>query len=67
MKLLGLGISPAVSENMFSRIDLNYLIQESYDNDQSEKDMENEVKIFQNALDFRKLDFATVQFPVPKS
>ncbi len=63
MKLLGLGISPAVSENMFSRIDLNYLIQESYDNDQSEKDMENEVKIFQNALDFSKVRLRDCSVP----
>lgn len=63
MKLLGLGISPTVSENMFSRIDLNYLIQESYDNDQSEKDMENEVKIFQNALDFSKVRLRDCSVP----
>lgn len=63
MKLLGMGIGPAVSENMFSRIDLNYLIQESFDNDQSEKEMENEVKIFQNALDFSKVRLRDCSVP----
>ncbi|MCE5331603.1 MAG: hemolysin family protein [Bacteroidales bacterium] len=63
MKLLGMGIGPAVSENMFSRIDLNYLIQESFDNDQSEKEIENEVKIFQNALDFSKVRLRDCSVP----
>ncbi len=63
MKLLGMGIGHAVSENMFSRIDLNYLIQESFDNDQSEKEMENEVKIFQNALDFSKVRLRDCSVP----
>jgi CBS domain containing-hemolysin-like protein len=34
---------------------LNYLIQETFENKESEKELENEVKIFQNALDFSKV------------
>ncbi len=58
IKILGLfkvKVSPNTKENVFSRIDLNYLIQESFDNPESEKEIENEVKIFQNALDFSKV------------
>jgi len=58
VKILGLfrlEISPVTQENVFSRIDLNYLIQESFENPESEKELENEVKIFQNALDFSKV------------
>ncbi len=55
MKLFGVGISNDVKENIFSRIDLNYLIQESFDNDKVENEFDNEVKFFQNALDFSKV------------
>lgn len=54
MRLLGVGISSSVSENVFSRIDLNYLIQESFDNIESEKDLENEVKMFKMPSIFPK-------------
>jgi CBS domain containing-hemolysin-like protein len=55
LKLFKVKISPSTEENVFSRIDLNYLIQETFENKESEKELENEVKIFQNALDFSKV------------
>ena len=55
LRLFGLKISSTTKENVFSRIDLNYLLQESFENPESEKELENEVKIFQNALDFSKV------------
>ena len=55
MRLFGIGISSDVKEKIFSRIDLNYLIQESFDNDKVENEFDNEVKFFQNALDFSKV------------
>ena len=55
LKMFKVRISPSTEENVFSRIDLNYLIQESFENKESEKELENEVKIFQNALDFSKV------------
>jgi CBS domain containing-hemolysin-like protein len=55
LKLFGVQISQTTQENVFSRIDLNYLLQESFDNPETEKEIENEVKIFQNALDFSKV------------
>jgi CBS domain containing-hemolysin-like protein len=55
LKIFGLKVSRKTQENVFSRIDLNFLIQESIENPESEKEMENEVKIFQNALDFSKV------------
>ena len=36
----------------FSKVDLDYLVQSSIDNAKNEDDVENEVKIFQNALEF---------------
>lgn len=55
LKLFKIEISRSTQENVFSRVDLNYLIQETFENKESEKELENEVKIFQNALDFSKV------------
>lgn len=55
LKVFKVHISQTTQENVFTRIDLNYLIQETFDNKESEKELENEVKIFQNALDFSKV------------
>ncbi|MFT3754264.1 MAG: hemolysin family protein [Paludibacter sp.] len=55
LSLLKVEISQTTQESVFTRIDLNYLIQESFENKESEKELENEVKIFQNALDFSKV------------
>ena len=63
LKLFGVKISQTTQENVFSRIDLNYLIQESFESQQSEKELENEVKIFQNALDFSKVKLRDCSIP----
>jgi Hemolysins and related proteins containing CBS domains len=55
LRLFKIEISRSTQENVFSRVDLNYLIQETFENKESEKELENEVKIFQNALDFSKV------------
>jgi CBS domain containing-hemolysin-like protein len=47
----------------FSSIDLNYLIQESFDNNENEEEIETEVKIFQNALDFSKVKLRDCSVP----
>jgi len=63
MKLFGVGISSSIQENVFSRIDLNYLLQESFENKENEKEYDNEVKIFQNALDFSKVRLRDCSVP----
>jgi CBS domain containing-hemolysin-like protein len=55
LKIFGLKVSKTTKENVFSRIDLNSLVQESIEYSENEKEVENEVKIFQNALDFSKV------------
>lgn len=52
LRLFGVKLSRTADGITFSRIDLNYLIQESFDATEGEQDMDTEVKIFQNALDF---------------
>ncbi|MFZ4725985.1 MAG: hemolysin family protein [Paludibacter sp.] len=63
LKIFRVNISQSTQENVFSRIDLNYLIQESFDNRQNEKELENEVKFFQNALDFSKVRLRDCSVP----
>jgi CBS domain containing-hemolysin-like protein len=55
LRLFGIKSNPSAHENAFSRVDLNYLIQESFENQEDKKDVGTEVKIFQNALDFSKV------------
>jgi CBS domain containing-hemolysin-like protein len=63
LRLFRVEISQTTQENVFSRIDLNFLIQESFDNVESEKELDNEVKIFQNALDFSKVKLRDCSVP----
>ncbi len=63
LKMCRVEISDTTQENVFSRIDLNYLIQETFENHQNEKELENEVKIFQNALDFSKVRLRDCSVP----
>ncbi|MDO9153153.1 MAG: hemolysin family protein [Paludibacter sp.] len=63
IKLFGVKMNAQSQENVFSRIDLNYLIQESFDKTDNEKELENEVKIFQNALDFSKVKLRDCSIP----
>ena len=55
LRLFGVKPNSSAHENAFSRADLNYLIQESFENHEDKKDVGTEVKIFQNALDFSKV------------
>ena len=63
LRLFSIKISKTTKKNVFSRIDLNYLIQETFDNKENEKELENEVKIFQNALDFSKVKLRDCYVP----
>jgi CBS domain containing-hemolysin-like protein len=63
LKLFRVKISQTTEDNVFSRIDLNYLLQETFDNKESEKELENEVKIFQNALDFSSVKLRDCYVP----
>ncbi len=60
-----LKLSPQIEENsaVFSRVDLNYLIQESMENNDSGNTIDQEVRIFQNALDFSKIRLRDCSVP----
>ena len=52
LRLVGVHIPKEKQDEEFSKIDLDYLVQSSIDNAKSDEDIDDEVKIFQNALDF---------------
>lgn len=52
LRILGIKMDKESGDEGFSKIDLDYLVQSSIDNAEKESDINDEVKIFQNALDF---------------
>ena len=53
--MMGEKVKKAKQEKTFTREDLDYLIQSNIDKATDEEDIEDEVKIFQNALDFSSI------------
>ena len=52
LRLFGLRMDNSSDDHEFTKVDLDYLVQTSIDNARNEDDIDEEVKIFQNALDF---------------
>jgi putative hemolysin len=52
LRILGMKMDNEDNDGSFTKVDLDDLVQSSIDNAKSEDDVEDEVKIFQNALDF---------------
>lgn len=52
LRIFGVQIPKEEQDKEFSKVDLDYLVQSSIDNAESEDEIEDEVKIFHNALDF---------------
>jgi CBS domain containing-hemolysin-like protein len=52
LRLVGIRMSKTGEEREFTKVDLDYLVQTSIDNADNEDEIGEEVKIFQNALDF---------------
>ena len=52
LRLFGVKMLNEAGDKEFTKVDLDYLVQSSIDNARNEEDIEEEVKIFQNALDF---------------
>ena len=52
LRIAGIRMSAENDDEGFSKVDLDYLVQSSIDNAQNEDDINDEVKIFQNALEF---------------
>ena len=52
LRLVGVKMTQEATDEVFSKVDLDYLVQSSIDNAKDEDEIDDEVKIFQNALDF---------------
>ena len=52
LRIFGFKVEKEKSDDAFTKVDLDYLVQTSIDNAENEDDIDEEVKIFQNALDF---------------
>lgn len=52
LRVFGMKINKEASDKAFSKVDLDYFVQSGIENATNEDDLDAEVKIFQNALDF---------------
>ena len=52
LRIIGIRMNKNVEEREFTKVDLDYLVQTSIENADNQDDIGEEVKIFQNALDF---------------
>ena len=52
LRIFGVKMDAEAGDEGFSKVDLDYLVQSSIDNASDDSDINDEVKIFQNALDF---------------
>ena len=63
LRLVGIKMDKGGEEKEFTKVDLDYLVQTSIDNADNEDDIEEEVKIFQNALDFSETKIRDCMVP----
>lgn len=53
LRLFGVKMDKKENDGTFTKVDLDYLVQSSIENAENADEIEDEVKIFQNALDFQ--------------
>lgn len=63
LRLFGVKLKKNNDEELFSKVDLDYLVQSSIDNAGDGKEINEEVKIFQNALDFSETKVRDCMIP----
>lgn len=63
LRIAGIRIDKEKSEDSFTKVDLDYLVQSSIDNASTEEAVDDEVKIFQNALDFPDIKVRDCMIP----
>ena len=52
LRIIGVKLPKEIDDKAFTKVDLDFLVQSSIDNAKDEDEIEEEVKIFHNALDF---------------
>lgn len=63
LRIFGVKVNKDASAKAFTKIDLDYLIQSSIENSDSKEELDAEVKIFQNALDFSTIKTRDCMIP----
>ena len=63
LRCFGIHMNKAGEEREFTKVDLDYLVQTSIDNADNEDEIGEEVKIFQNALDFSETKIRDCMVP----
>ena len=63
LRIVGIRMNNAGEEREFTKVDLDYLVQTSIDNADNEDEIGEEVKIFQNALDFSETKIRDCMVP----
>lgn len=63
LRISGVKMETQNNDGEFSKVDLDYLVQSSIDNAANDKEIEEEVKIFQNALDFSDIKVRDCMIP----
>ncbi len=63
LRMVGIKMTDEDDGDGFTKVDLDYLVQSSIDNAPSDEAVDNEVKIFQNALDFADLKVRDCMVP----
>ena len=63
LRIVGIRMNKGGEEREFTKVDLDYLVQTSIDNADNEDEIGEEVKIFQNALDFSETKIRDCMVP----
>ncbi|MBE6287791.1 MAG: HlyC/CorC family transporter [Mediterranea massiliensis] len=63
LRLFGVSVNKEASDKAFGKVDLDYFVQSSIDGVEDEEDLDAEVKIFQNALDFSTIKIRDCMVP----
>ncbi len=63
LRLFGVKINKEAQAKAFGKVDLDYFVQSSIENAESEENLDAEVKIFQNALDFSNVKIRDCMVP----
>ena len=63
LRLTGNKINKEATDKAFTKVDLDYYIQSSIDEIENEEEIDTEVKIFQNALDFSSIKVRDCMIP----
>lgn len=63
LRLFGVRVNKDVENKAFTRVDLDYFVQSGIEKTVDKQDIENEVQIFQNALDFSNVKIRDCMVP----